>query len=149
MSVKLFLRAWGRLGLIQIAAMIAVWLGTYYPGLDILLGLVYVGVIFWELLGLWRSDDWSSGTLLVLLVIWQLPLVASALMLNAGYYDGSSIYYWAFLQQIWLTPFLPLLAGFWPDIFTMGPAAAICCLLIFILTGIVSRYLKLLTEPSL
>lgn len=141
MSVKGWFRAWGRLFFIHLSAIIAVWLGSYYPGLDLALSVVYLVVVLVEWFSMWQRQL-NPGGLVLLFLVWHLPLGYALILIQGGFYTSGGLYYLAFVQQIWLTSLLPLLANHWPDIFTMGPTAAILYLGVFMLAGALSYYFQ-------
>lgn len=137
MSVKQCLRAWGRLLSIQLFAVVAVWLGTYYPGLDIALAVLYLLVIVGE----FAAPGGSWWQKLLLLLVWQLPLLCCVAIFWSGSYSYAALLYLAFVQQIWLTPLLPLLAGPWPQVTAMGVAAVVLYLAVFALSFLWRRFM--------
>lgn len=96
-----------RLYTIQIFSFLAVWLSTYYPGMDILLSLVYLAVICWEA----RSIINFNRTQKVLTaLLWQGPAAIISLIfvtgINVPVLSNNAI----FLLEFWSTPLLPLLS---------------------------------------
>jgi len=89
-----------RLYLIHIFAVIAIWLSTYYPGLDILLAIIYLYIIAREA-GFKEDLKWKQAGIVVLL--WQLPGLILVLLLLINPFA-------VFFLQIWCTPLLPLLS---------------------------------------
>ena len=93
-----------RLYLLHLFASIAVWLATYYPGLDLLLSLLYLYLLYREgrVRPLATTTQWLVG------FIWQAPALVFA-MLSTGLFHLSSIAgYGIFLLSFWATPLLPL-----------------------------------------
>ncbi|MDD3852156.1 MAG: hypothetical protein PHD40_00700 [Syntrophomonadaceae bacterium] len=97
-----------RLYIIQIGAFIAVWLGSYYPDLDILLSLFYILIISMEIIDI-RGIDVKEK--LKVLIFWQGPGAILSLMVL-----GQSIYLISgdiiFIMEFWNTPILPILSLF-------------------------------------
>ncbi|MDO4540724.1 MAG: hypothetical protein Q4B48_06475 [Syntrophomonadaceae bacterium] len=141
MSVKAWLIAWGRLMLIHLFAVLAVWLAMYYPGLDIALAVLYLLMVLLEFAAVWQWGGkwWQS---LLLLIVWQLPLLVCVVTFWSGSYSAESILYWAFAQQMWLTPLLPLLAATWPQITIMGSVAVALFTAIFFLSWLLRSRIK-------
>jgi hypothetical protein len=91
-------------------AILAVWLGMYFPGLDIMLSILYLILL--------REEGKHGAQLLcdnkkqgLVALLWQLP----------GFFLGTSVllefdrltdfaYYFIFMLELWETPILPLLS---------------------------------------
>lgn len=86
-------------------AILAVWLGMYYPGLDILLAGLFLWVI-------WKEAGEKSFTLLqqgLVAITWQLPALFLLLSVLLGLDKTTDFsYYFIFMLQLWHTPLLPL-----------------------------------------
>ncbi|MGE5390755.1 MAG: hypothetical protein ACM3PE_06780 [Deltaproteobacteria bacterium] len=96
-----------RLYLIQIFASIAVALAIYFPGLDLVLSLIFCLVIAGEAL-IYRNDSWQRNLFTV--VIWQLPgLILSLMSIMPADMWGEANYGF-FVLQFWYTPLVPLLS---------------------------------------
>lgn len=106
--------AWGlRLLVIHLFLIFIVWLATYFPGLDLLLSLVYLLVI-WQAgarigsqAGKWKLETLLAG------VVAQLPGFVLT-WANLKYYWGTGIISgdFTFAFQLWHTPALPWLSLF-------------------------------------
>lgn len=87
------------------AAILAVWLGMYYPGLDILLAGLFLWVI-------WKEAGEKSFSLLqqsLVAITWQLPALFLSLSVLLGLDKNTDFsYYFIFMLQLWHTPLLPL-----------------------------------------
>lgn len=94
------------------AAILAVWLGMYYPGLDILLAGLFLWVI-------WKEAGEKSFSLLqqgLVAITWQLPALFLLLSVLLGLDKTTDFsYYFIFMLQLWHTPLLPL-ATVLPDL---------------------------------
>ncbi len=93
-----------RLYIIQISAFIAVWLGSYYPDLDILLSLFYILIIGMEIIAI-KNIGFKEK--LKVLIFWQGPgAILSLMVLFQSIYliSGDII----FIMEFWNTPVLPI-----------------------------------------
>lgn len=94
-----------RLYVIQLSAILAVWLAMYYPGLDIVLALLYLVIIL-------REAYYSKNAFLqqsLTGIIWQLPACFLSLTVLLGFDQSTDFsYYYIFMLQLWHTPVLPL-----------------------------------------
>ncbi|NLN86865.1 MAG: hypothetical protein GX133_04575 [Syntrophomonadaceae bacterium] len=93
--------------IIHISAIIAIGLAMYFPGLDIVLALVYLYLVYKEA-GYWRQSLNRAGMASVAL-LWQAPgyLLGGAILLTAESISQFS-YYYIFMLELWGTPLLPL-----------------------------------------
>lgn len=91
----------GYLYIIQISAGMTIWLSTYFPGIDILLSILYFLVITLELSN--NRLEYKKWGLVA--VFWQGPWLIVSLISQLR--PGS---YAFFLLQFWNTPFIPLLS---------------------------------------
>ena len=93
-----------RMYIIQISAFIAVWLGSYYPDLDILLSLFYILIIGMEIIAI-KNIGFKEK--LKVLIFWQGPgAILSLMVLFQSIYliSGDII----FIMEFWNTPVLPI-----------------------------------------
>jgi len=95
---------------LHLTAILAVWLGMYFPGLDLVLGVLYI--IF-----VWKEGQHSSLLLnnpkiiIFVAVIWQAPGTILALSVLTGLDTLVDFaYYFVFMLELWLTPVLPLIS---------------------------------------
>ncbi|MGI5880342.1 MAG: hypothetical protein ACOX6L_07085 [Syntrophomonadaceae bacterium] len=93
-----------RLYIIQITAFIAIWLGSYYPDLDILLSLFYILIISMEIIDI-RNMELKEK--LKALILWQGPAAILSLMVlfQSIYLVSGNI---IFIMEFWNTPVLPV-----------------------------------------
>ena len=97
----------GRLYFIHIFAWLAIWLATYYPGLDVVLAFAYLLIIFLQIRSL---GDESGGRAAAVFLAWQAPgIVFSVLILLPWSFWGLKEYAF-FLLMFWYTPVVPLLS---------------------------------------
>lgn len=96
-----------RLYSIQIFACIAVALAIYYPGLDIVLSIIFCLAVMGEAF-IFGDDLWWRN--LLTLAVWQLPGIVLSLMsiMPAGIWGEAN--YGFFVLQFWYTPLVPLLS---------------------------------------
>lgn len=96
-----------RLYSIQLFAGIAVALAIYFPGLDLVLALLFCLVIGAEAL-MYKGNSWRS--ILVTVLAWQLPglLLSLQSIAPAGMWGEAN--YGFFVLQFWYTPLVPLLS---------------------------------------
>lgn len=86
-------------------AILAVWLGMYYPGLDIVLALLYLVIIWWEA----SYKNMSLIGQCLVGFVWQLPALFLSLSIIMGLDQATDFsYYYVFMLQLWHTPILPL-----------------------------------------
>jgi hypothetical protein len=90
---------------IQLTAILAVWLGMYYPGLDIVLAFFYLLIIWKEA----SSESVSFIRQFLIGFVWQVPAMFLSLTLLLGLDQSTDFsYYYIFILQLWHTPLLPL-----------------------------------------
>ena len=97
-----------RLYIIQVSAFIAIWLGSYYPDLDILLSLFYLLIISMEIIDIRNTEPKEK---LKVLIFWQGPgAILSLMVLFQSIYliSGDII----FIMEFWNTPILPIYSLF-------------------------------------
>jgi hypothetical protein len=96
-----------RLYFIHIFAWLAVWLAMHYPGLDLVLAIMYLLIISAEIRSLRRyakGVSWSS------FLIWQAPGIVFSLIISIPWSWWGLKEYSFFLLQFWYTPMVPLLS---------------------------------------
>ncbi len=94
-----------RLYTIQLAAILAVWLGMYYPGLDIILAGLFLLVVWGE--ADYQRFSWLQQSLIA--IIWQLPAFFLSMSVLLGLDKATDFsYYFIIMLQLWHTPLLPL-----------------------------------------
>jgi len=87
-------------------AILAVWLGMYYPGLDIALALLYLVIIWGEAS---YNKRFSFVRQCLVGFAWQLPALFLSLSILQGLDQSNDFsYYFVFMLQLWHTPVLPL-----------------------------------------
>lgn len=96
-----------RLYFIHIFAWLAIWLASYYPGLDVILAVIYLVIIASQLrlLGIDSPCQAVSGFFL-----WQAPgiIFSLASLLHWSWWGLKE--YAFFLLMFWYTPVIPLLS---------------------------------------
>lgn len=100
----------------NISAILAVWLAMYYPGLDIILSLFYLAL-------LWEEGRYANRVIrnnkkhALVAGISQLPgfILAGSVILGLDRLTDFA-YYFVFILELWVTPVLPLvsLLPAWP-----------------------------------
>ncbi|MEQ8175115.1 MAG: hypothetical protein ABRQ26_08605 [Syntrophomonadaceae bacterium] len=98
------IRAAGRLYLIQIFAFCAVSLGTFFPGLDLLLSLLYIIVLIAE--GRLNSGITPYQKSWVVF-LWQGPALFMSIYVLAEFTFANLDDYAIFALQFWTAPLLP------------------------------------------
>ncbi len=99
-----------RLYVIQIFAFTAICLGSYYPGIDIALALLYFLVIAREARS---AHGHKRGKILSVIILWQGPAALLSLMMlngmnNTGFWGLNA----PFLLEFWATALVALLSCF-------------------------------------
>lgn len=81
----------------------------YFPGLDIMLALVYIYLVWKE--GSYGRQRLSRAEVAILAVLWQLPgyFLAGSILLPLASASQFS-YYFIFMLELWDTPLLPLIS---------------------------------------
>ncbi len=99
-----------RIYLIHLSAILAVWLAMYYPGLDIILSILYL-VVLWEEGNYTFRRIQNSLKQAAVAVIWQLPgfILALSVILKWDRLTDFA-YYFIFILELWVTPVLPLIS---------------------------------------
>ncbi len=95
--------------ILHISAIIAIGLAMYFPGLDIILALVYMYLVRKE--GSYCQMRLSRAGMAAVAIIWQLPgyLLAGSILLPLESASQFS-YYFIFILELWDTPLLPLIS---------------------------------------
>lgn len=95
--------------ILHISAIIAIGLAMYFPGLDIILALVYLYLVWKE--GSYCRLRLSRAGIAAVAVLWQLPgyFLAGSILLPLGFASQFS-YYFIFMLELWDTPLLPLIS---------------------------------------
>ena len=94
-----------RLYVIQLFAILAIWLSMFFPGLDIALALLYLLIIWWEA----DHSQLSSVQQGIVGFIWQVPALFLSLSILLGLDQSTDFsYYFVFILQLLHTPILPL-----------------------------------------
>ena len=95
--------------ILHISAIIAIGMGMYFPGLDIILALVYIYVVWKE--GSYCRRRLSRVGMAAVAVLWQLPgyFLAGSILLPLESASQFS-YYFIFMLELWDTPLLPLIS---------------------------------------
>lgn len=96
-----------RLYFIHITAIIAVWLGTYFPYGDVLLAVIYLVIIGIEAQFL---NSLKLNQKVFLAVLWQAPGIILASIATLSFLPAEYGYYAPFILQLWYTPLLPIAA---------------------------------------
>jgi len=98
-----------RLYLIHCSAILAIGLAMYFPGLDLLLAFLYLGI-------LWKEARYNNANLsplgqTIVGFLWQLPgiVLIFTICLAWNLSDGFS-YYAIFILELWQTPILPIIS---------------------------------------
>ncbi|ABI67729.1 hypothetical protein [Syntrophomonas wolfei] len=132
-----------RLYIIQLFAFLAIWLSTYYPGMDIFLSILYFLLIALEA----RSpQNLKKRDILIIIILWQGPAAVLGLMLLSGMNAG----FWSlnapFLLEFWATPLVALLSCFKGPLLAGKPLYYYCIIATPVLLGF---YYYLLSIPLL
>jgi len=98
-----------RLYLLQIFAFLAIWLGSYYPGLDTLLVLLYLILLSMEAR---LSCKYNRSKKLLIILYWQGPAVLLSLIIAGDFYIKILSQNAIFMLEFWSTPLLPLIVPF-------------------------------------
>lgn len=94
-----------RLLFIHLAAILAVGLSIYYPGLDILMALLYLVVVAAEA---FRFSQYSAREQIMVALLWQAPAWFLTVVNLLQVTDIAS--YSIFILQLWYTPLIGLLS---------------------------------------
>ncbi len=99
----------GRLYIIQITAIGAIWLMTYYPPGEKILWLVYMW--FWIQECKYAASHLNRKQLGLLALLWQLPPYLFLFLMIPWWAEQIAYsHYSIFLIHLWHTPFLPVFA---------------------------------------
>jgi hypothetical protein len=99
-----------RLYALHLGGILAVWLGMYFPGVDIGLALLYLFVINWE--GRYAATGLKGPFKQVAVaILWQMPgfVLAGSVLLGLDQLTDFA-YYFIFILELWVTPLLPLVS---------------------------------------
>lgn len=104
------LKALLRIYVLHFSAILAVWLAMYYPGLDILLAIIYLILLWEEGKNTWQLQPKLLRQALVA-CLWQLPgfFLAGSILLGLDRLTEFA-YYFVFILELWHTPVLPLIS---------------------------------------
>ncbi len=95
--------------ILHISAIIAISLAMYFPGLDIILALVYLYLVWKE--GSYCRERLRRAEVAALAVLWQLPGYVLAVSILLPLESASQFsYYFIFMLELWDTPLLPLIS---------------------------------------
>lgn len=140
--VQIILRV-SRLYIIQLFAFLAIWLSSYYPGMDVFLSILYFLLIALEA----RSDQrLKKREILIVIILWQGPAALLSWLLLSGMNAG----FWSlnapFLLEFWATPLMACLSCFKGPLLTGKPLYYYCLIATPVLLGF---YYYLLSIPFL
>ncbi len=104
------LKSLGRVYILHISAILAIWLAMYYPGLDIILSIIYLFL-------LWEEGKHTHRMLrnpkqqALIASLWQLPgfILGASVILGIERVTDLA-YYFVFMLELWVTPILPLVS---------------------------------------
>lgn len=96
-----------RLYMIHLFAILAVWLATYYPGLDVVLAVLYLLVVVREVRYHQSKSRWR---IFVVVLTWQLTGLFFSLIILARCTMLELYNYAIFVLELWYTPILPFLS---------------------------------------
>jgi hypothetical protein len=98
----------GRLYLIQIWALLAIWLASYFDGLEVLLSILFVACIIGESI---INQTATLASYLHTVLPWQLPGILLSIIIVTGltlHLPGGE--YYIFVLELWYTPLIPLIS---------------------------------------
>jgi len=99
-----------RIYILQLTAILAVWLAMYFPGLDVAMAALYLWLVWVEA----RQSAAQMGSLVkqaAIAVAWQLPGLLMGFSLLTGLDRLTEFaYYFVFMLELWQTPVLPWLS---------------------------------------
>lgn len=97
-----------RLYIIQLGAFLAVWLGSYLNGLDLILSLLFLAILFIEIN---QVNECSVIKRILIILAWQLPGIVISMAIITGVSDWFNWgQYLIFIMEFWCTPVLPLIS---------------------------------------
>jgi hypothetical protein len=99
-----------RIYFIHLFAILAITLATYFPGLDIILALIYIAIVLEE--GFYCAKQLQNLFKQILVALtWQIPgfLLIILVIINFPALDYLN-YYAIFLLEIWATPLIPFVS---------------------------------------
>jgi len=132
----MILRPVFKLYIIHGFASLAVWLSTYYPGLDIIVSGIYMVIVGIEA-KLIRNR--MVKEILLIAVLWQVPGFFLSMVSSIGLWDLSD--YSLFMLQFWYTPLMPLMSVLTAFLHAKKP---LYYYLLFIMPLLMSSYYYLL-----
>jgi len=104
------LKLLGRVYILHISAILAIWLAMYYSGLDIILSIIYLFL-------LWEEGKYTHRMLrnpkkqALIASLWQLPGFVLGTSVIIGIDRVTDLaYYFVFMLELWVTPILPLVS---------------------------------------
>lgn len=99
-----------RIYALHLCAILAIWLGMYYPGVDIILAAIYLILLWKEGQYSWQLQH-SPLRLALVAILWQLPgfILAGSILSGLGG-QTEFAYYFVFILELWQTPVLPLIS---------------------------------------
>ena len=133
-----------RIYILQLTAILAVWLAMYFPGADVVLAVLYLWMVWAEA----KQAAVRMGSLVkqaVIAVAWQLPGMLMGFSLLTGL-DGLTefAYYFVFMLELWQTPVLPWLSLFppwtisgWPVYYIMIFVLVVVLICIYLLPAVI------------
>lgn len=138
--VQIILRV-SRLYILQLFAFLAIWLSSYYPGMEVFLSILYFLLMALEARSAQRL---KKREILIIILLWQGPAAILSLMLLSGMNGG----FWSlnapFLLEFWATPLMACFSCFKGLILAGKPLYYYCIISIPVLLGI---YYYLLSIP--
>jgi len=133
-----------RIYILQLTAILAVWLAMYFPGADVALAAIYLWLVWAEA----RQAAAQMGSLFkqaVIAIAWQLPGLVMGFSLLTGL-DGLTefAYYFVFMLELWQTPVLPWLSllppwtiNGWPVYYIMIFLLVVVLICIYLLPAVI------------
>jgi hypothetical protein len=99
-----------RIYCLHLSAILAIWLGMYYPGLDVFLATIYLILLWEEGKHTWQLQPNALRQALVA-ILWQLPgfFLAGSILVGLDRLTEFA-YYFVFILELWQTPVLPLIS---------------------------------------
>lgn len=103
----LLIKAIFRLYIIQMGALLTVWLASYFNGWDLIFSIIFMAIIMIESISS-KGKIWPG---LANVLIWQLPGMILSLCIISGlsnFMPGGE--YYIFVLELWYTPVIPLIS---------------------------------------
>lgn len=97
-----------RLYIIQLWAVLAVWLASYFNGLEIFLSILFAVCIIIESI---MNNSERMFSCLATVLLWQLPGILLGIIIITGltfHLPGGE--YYIFVLELWYTPLIPLIS---------------------------------------